>query len=416
MNNNMKKRKIALWIILVVVIIGVLLWQTGVVNYFLARTIFAPDFEEERLSEEDPDTEANGEDINDSPIGDEKDEEVREEAVSIADAEYEIEVIADNLEIPWEIVHLPDGRILVTERPGRVRILDQGEIATIHSVEHAGEGGLLGMALSPTFEEDSYLYLYYTYREGGSFFNRVARYTFEEDRLGEEEVVIEKIPGGRIHNGGRIKFGPDEMLYIATGDAAEPDLAQNVDSLAGMILRLQPDGSIPDDNPFDQSPVYAYGIRNPQGLAWHPVTEELYSSGHGPSRMDVINHITPGGNYGWPEITCDEENEDFESAVVCYTEFTLAPSGMDFYEHQDPVDLEEVPLYVAGLRGNMVMRIDFTKEGEFLRQEALFQDYGRIRTVVYHEGSIYIATNNRDGRGVPEAEDDRILRITPKFP
>ena len=416
MNNNMKKRKIALWIILVVVIIGVLLWQTGVVNYFLARTIFAPDFEEERLSEEDPDTEANGEDIDDSPIGDEMDEEVREEAVSIADAEYEIEVIADNLEIPWEIVHLPDGRILVTERPGRVRILDQGEIATIHSVEHAGEGGLLGMALSPTFEEDSYLYLYYTYREGGSFFNRVARYTFEEDRLGEEEVVIEKIPGGRIHNGGRIKFGPDEMLYIATGDAAEPDLAQNVDSLAGMILRLQPDGSIPDDNPFDQSPVYAYGIRNPQGLAWHPVTEELYSSGHGPSRMDVINHITPGGNYGWPEITCDEENEDFESAVVCYTEFTLAPSGMDFYEHQDPVDLEEVPLYVAGLRGNMVMRIDFTKEGEFLRQEALFQDYGRIRTVVYHEGSIYIATNNRDGRGVPEAEDDRILRITPKFP
>ena len=416
MNNNMKKRKIALWIILVVVIIGVLLWQTGVVNYFLARTIFAPDFEEERLSEEDPDTEANGEDIDDSPIGDEKDEEVREEAVSIADAEYEIEVIADNLEIPWEIVHLPDGRILVTERPGRVRILDQGEIATIHSVEHAGEGGLLGMALSPTFEEDSYLYLYYTYREGGSFFNRVARYTFEEDRLGEEEVVIEKIPGGRIHNGGRIKFGPDEMLYIATGDAAEPDLAQDVDSLAGMILRLQPDGSIPDDNPFDQSPVYAYGIRNPQGLAWHPVTEELYSSGHGPSRMDVINHITPGGNYGWPEITCDEENEDFESAVVCYTEFTLAPSGMDFYEHQDLVDLEEVPLYVAGLRGNMVMRIDFTKEGEFLRQEALFQDYGRIRTVVYHEGSIYIATNNRDGRGVPEAEDDRILRITPKFP
>lgn len=416
MKNNMKKRKITLWIILVVVIIGVLLWQTGVVNYFLARTIFAPDFEEERLSEEDLDTEANGEDTNESPVGYEQDEEVREEAVSIADVEYEIEVIADNLEIPWEIVHLPDGRILVTERPGRVRILDQGEIATIHSVEHAGEGGLLGMALSPTFEEDFYLYLYYTYREGGSFFNRVARYTFEEDRLGEEEVVIEKIPGGRIHNGGRIKFGPDEMLYIATGDAADPDLAQDVDSLAGMILRLQPDGSIPDDNPFDQSPVYAYGIRNPQGLAWHPVTKELYSSGHGPSRMDVINHITQGGNYGWPEITCDEENEDFESAVVCYTEFTLAPSGMDFYEHQDLVDLEEVPLYVAGLRGNMVMRIDFTKEGEFLRQEALFQDYGRIRTVVYHEGSIYISTNNRDGRGVPAAEDDRILRITPKFP
>ncbi|NBG88432.1 PQQ-dependent sugar dehydrogenase [Isachenkonia alkalipeptolytica] len=401
----MKKKRTALWIVLVIAVTGILLWQTGAVNYFLARTIFAPDFEEELLPGEDSTAHRDEE-------GDEK-EPVREEEGerhSIENIDYEIEVVAENLEIPWEIVHLPDGRILVTERPGRVKILDEGEIATIHSVEHAGEGGLLGMALSPTFEEDAYLYLYYTYREDGDFYNRVARYTFEEDQIGEEEVVIEGIPGGRIHNGGRIKFGPDEMLYIATGDAADPELAQNVDSLAGMILRLHPDGGIPEDNPFDQSPVYAYGIRNPQGLAWHPGTEELFSSGHGPTRLDVINHIHPGGNYGWPEITCDEEDSDFEEAVVCYTEFTLAPSGMDFYHHED---LVEESLYVAGLRGNMVMRIDFNREGEFLRQEALFQDYGRIRTVVYHEGSLYIATNNRDGRGVPASEDDRIIRITP---
>ncbi len=412
----MKKRKTALWVSLAVVISGVFLWQTGAVNYFLARTIFAPDFDEEILSEEDPVTEGNEEDMDENkkevdepPVGD---EEV-EETVSIVGVEYEVEVIAENLEIPWEIIHLPDERILVTERPGRVRILDEGDIATIHSVEHAGEGGLLGMALSPFFEEDSYIYLYYTYREDGNFLNRVSRYSFDEDSLGEEEVVIEGIPGARIHNGGRIKFGPDEMLYIATGDAADPDLAQDIDSLAGMILRLHPDGSIPEDNPFDQSPVYAYGIRNPQGLAWHPDTEELFSSGHGPTRLDTINRIIAGGNYGWPEVTCDEESEEFESAVVCYTEFTLAPSGMDFYYHED---LEEVSLYVSGLRGNMVMRMDFSKEGEFIRQEALFQDYGRIRTVVYHDRSIYIATNNQDGRGVPAGEDDRIFRITPIIP
>lgn len=400
----MKKKRVVLWIIIAVIASGILLWQTGAVNYFLARTIFAPDFEDDLLPEED------------SPIVEDPKEDREREGEedvtkkSIEDIDYEIEVIAKNLEIPWEIVHLPDGRILITERPGGLKVLEEGEIATIHSVEHAGEGGLLGMALSPTFEEDGYLYLYYTYREGGDFYNRVSRYTFEENRLGDEEVVIDGIPGGRIHNGGRIKFGPDQMLYIATGDAGIKELAQDRDSLAGMILRLHPDGEIPEDNPFEESPVYAYGIRNPQGLAWHPETTTLYSSGHGPTRLDVINRIYPGGNYGWPEITCDEEDGDYEGALVCYTEFTLAPSGMDFFEHEN---LEESSLFVSGLRGNMLMRIDFNKEGEFLRQEAMFQDYGRIRTVVFHDGSLYIATSNRDGRGVPIDEDDRIIRITP---
>ncbi len=400
----MKIKRVVLWIIIAVIGSGILLWQSGAVNYFLARTIFAPNFENDLLPEEDS-----------AIVEDPKEDEGREgeEDVtkkSIKDIDYEIEVIAKNLEIPWEIVHLPDGRILITERPGRLKVLEEGEIATIHSVEHAGEGGLLGMALSPTFEEDGYLYLYYTYREEGDFYNRVGRYTFEENILGEEEVIIEGIPGGRIHNGGRIKFGPDQMLYIATGDAGTRELAQDRDSMAGMILRLHPDGNIPEDNPFQGSPVYAYGIRNPQGLSWHPMTKSLYASGHGPTRLDMINRIHPGGNYGWPEITCDEEDTGYEGALVCYTEFTLAPSGMDFYAHED---LAEASLFVAGLRGNMVMRIDFNQEGKFLRQKAMFQDYGRIRTVVFHEGSLYITTSNRDGRGVPVAEDDRVIRITP---
>lgn len=410
----MKTKKVILFVILGIIILGGILWQTGAVNYFLARTFFAPDFDEADLSDDPADDEGE-EDPEEMPTGDETEdgEFDSQEDRSMVNVDYEVEVIAENLEIPWEIAHLPDGRILVTERPGRVRIVDEGEIATIHSVEHAGEGGLLGMALHPSFEEEPYIYLYYTYREDGDFLNRVARYPFENEQLGEEEVMIEGIPGGRIHNGGRIKFGPDNLLYITTGDAGDSPLAQDVDSLAGKILRLEPDGSIPEDNPFDGSPIFAYGIRNPQGLSWHPLTEELYASGHGPSERDMINRIVTGGNYGWPEITCDEEHENFESAVVCYTDFTLAPSGIDFYPNEE---LDEIPLYVAGLRGNMVMRIDFSKEGEFLRQEALFQDYGRIRTVVYHEGSLYVATNNRDGRGVPVDEDDRILRITPDFP
>ena len=413
----MKKGKITILVIAGLVVLGAILWQTGAVNYFLARTFLAPDFDEDFLNDEDPaengnDTATeNGDGIVDEEDPDEADE--AHELISTADLKYGVEVLAENLEIPWEILHLPDGRILVTERPGRVKILDEGEVATLHSVEHAGEGGLLGMALSPTFEEDSYIYLYYTYREDGDYYNRVARYTFEEDSLGNEEIVIERIPGARIHNGGRIKFGPDGMLYIATGDAADPPLAQDIESLAGMVLRLRPDGTIPEDNPFEDSPVYAYGIRNPQGLAWHPVTGELYSSGHGPTRLDVINHIKSGANYGWPEITCDEESDEFEGALVCYTEFTLAPSGMDFFHHEN---LEEVPLYVAGLRGNMLMRIDLTDDGEFIRQEALFREYGRIRTVVFHEGALYIATNNQDGRGVPASNDDRIIRITPRLP
>ncbi len=410
----MKTKKVILFLILGILILGGVLWQTGAINYFLARTFFAPDFEEADLSD-DPDADEDKEDPDEMPTGDEKGngELNPQEDRSMVNVDYEVEVIAENLEIPWEIAHLPDGRILVTERPGRVRIVDEGEIATIHSVEHAGEGGLLGMALHPSFEEEAYIYLYYTYREDGDILNRVARYPFENEQLGEEEVIIEGIPGGRIHNGGRIKFGPDNLLYITTGDAGDSPLAQDLESLAGKILRLEPDGSIPVDNPFEGSPIFAYGIRNPQGLSWHPVTGELYASGHGPSERDMINRILPGGNYGWPEITCDEERDSFEGAVVCYTDFTLAPSGIDFYQNEE---LDEFPLYVAGLRGNMVMRIDFSKEGEFLRQEALFQDYGRIRTVVYHEGALYIATNNRDGRGVPVDEDDRILRIMPNFP
>ena len=325
------------------------------------------------------------------------------------DLQYEVEVIGERLEIPWEIAPMPDGRFLVTERPGRVLILGEGEIYNI-DVEHVGEGGLLGIEISPEFETNRHIFIYYTYRDGNQIFNRVSRFIFEESTLSDETYILDEIPGARVHNGGRIKFGPDDKLYITTGDAQIPELSQDINSLAGKILRINPDGSIPEDNPFENSPVFAYGLRNPQGLAWHPISGDLFASDHGPTSQDEINLIKAGENYGWPIVTCNQGDTEYEDPISCYSDFTLAPSGIAFLSLEN---LSESNLYVAGLRGNMVMRIDLEDDGSFIRQEELFNEYGRIRSVVYHEGSLYVATNNRDGRGNPSENDDRILKITP---
>lgn len=408
----MRKKWIILPIILVVIFV---FWQMGGIDFLLARTVFAPDYnpnlEEEQKVEKEDETVSEEQSPNDEPVDDSN---VNEEILfSTEDLDYKIEIIGEGLEIPWEIVPLNDGRFLVTERPGRVVMLDRGEIYTVLDVEHIGEGGLLGMEISPDFEDSGEVFLYYTYKEGNEIFNRVSRFTLEENTLKDETYILDKIPGSRFHNGGRLKFGPDEKLYITAGDAQDSDLSQNVDSLAGKILRINSDGSIPQDNPFENSHVFAYGLRNPQGLSWHPVSGELFASDHGPNSQDEVNLILPGKNYGWPIVSCLEDDTQYEDPVSCYSDFTLAPSGIDFLPWSN---LEESPLYVAGLRGNMVMRIDLDDSGGFIRQEELFLDYGRLRTVVYYEDSLYIATNNRDGRGVPNENDDMILKVTPALP
>ena len=402
------------WIILIILSAFLLIfWQMGGVDYLLARTVFAPDHDSVILEEEAATEEEEQED--EPEVDEEQVEASEEEAIiySAQDLTYEVEVLGEGLEIPWEILPLPDGRVLVTERPGRVRILHKSEIYNVQGVEHTGEGGLLGLEKSPDFETNGHIFLYYTYSEGNQLLNRVSRFTLEEDTLVDETYILDRIPGSRFHNGGRIKFGPDGKLYVTSGDAQVPNLSQDVDSLAGKILRLNPDGSIPDDNPFEGSPVYAYGLRNPQGLAWHPISGALYASDHGPSSQDEVNRIIPGGNYGWPIVTCGDGESQYEDPVACYWEFTMAPSGIGFLPWDN---LEESPLYVGGLRGSMVIRIDLDPEGNLIRQDQLFDDYGRIRTVVYHEGSLYIATNNRDGRGVVRENDDKILKITPALP
>lgn len=323
---------------------------------------------------------------------------------------YNVEVVAEGLEIPWEIAVLPDGKYLVTERPGRVILLGHGTIHTVTNVARIGEAGLLGLTLSPTFSEDRHVFLYYTYSDGNALYNRVSRFTFEETSLKNETILLDRIPAAQFHNGGRLKFGPDQKLYITTGDALTPDLSQDLTSLSGKILRMNADGSVPEDNPFNKSLIYAYGFRNPQGLAWHPVNGDLFASDHGPSSQDEINLVKPGMNYGWPLATCKDGETQYEEAVACYTDFTMAPSGIAFL----PVDEgKELPLFVGGLRGERVLRLDLDDASNLMGQEALLTEYGRIRTVVYQDGSLYIANNNRDGRGDPREKDDVILKVTP---
>ncbi|WP_176719901.1 PQQ-dependent sugar dehydrogenase [Desulfuribacillus alkaliarsenatis] len=367
------------WLLLFLLIPALLLafWQVGIINH----------------NDDEADNDMNG-----------------TSSTDIVSKEYEIEVLAEGLEIPWEIVPLPDGRVIITERPGRIVMLGVGEIATIQNVEHIGEGGLLGMVLSPNFSENNYVYIYYTYREGSQIYNRVSRLTLLEETLFEETVIIDEIPGARVHNGGRIKFGPDDKLYVTTGDAQQPSLSQDLESLAGKILRLNEDGSIPEDNPLPDSPIYAYGLRNPQGLAWQPESGQLFASDHGPTMQDEINIITPGANYGWPIVSCSDWDNEYEYPFICYLDFTLAPSGMDFYKTAAGETMHS--LYVAGLRGNMIMRINIDSQTSSRSQTPILQDWGRLRTVVYHEGALYIATNNRDGRGVPSDNNDKVLKVT----
>jgi len=339
--------------------------------------------------------------------------------------EYGVKVgtVAENLEIPWAMVFPPDGRIFVTERTGQVRVIENGTLKSepMLSLRVGGaEGGLLGMALHPEFEENHSVYLYYTYSEFLSTYNRISKFTESDNRLTDETVLVDKIPGAAVHDGGRLRFGPDGKLYATTGDAANARLAQDLSSLAGKILRINPDGTIPEDNPFAGSPVYSYGHRNPQGLDWDPKTGALVSAEHGPSgergfAHDEINIVKMGHNYGWPEIIGDESDPKFESPLFHTGNVAWAPSGASFYDN-DKIQSLKGKLLVATLRGVHlhVFEID-AANGKVLSEQPMFTGtFGRIRDVsVDTDGNIYLLTSNRDGRGSPAHNDDRILRITP---
>jgi len=336
---------------------------------------------------------------------------------------YRVETVAENLEVPWGIAFAPDGRIFVTERVGNLRVIEDGILnpEPIKILDVGGfEGGLLGIALDPNFEENHYIYLYYTYNDFLSTFNKVARFTESNNQLSEELILLDKISGGPFHDGGRIKFGPDGKLYITTGEAGIPANAQDLNSLGGKILRINSDGTMPDDNPFENSAVYSLGHRNPQGLDWDPITGKLVISEHGPSgergfAHDEVNVIEAGKNYGWPKIVGDETNPSYINPILHTGDETWAPSGASFYS-SDNIEEWENKFFIATLRGNHLRMLDLDIESnEVLSSEALFQgEFGRLRDAsVGPDGNLYILTSNQDGRGSPVPSDDRILRIVP---
>jgi glucose/arabinose dehydrogenase len=327
----------------------------------------------------------------------------------------EVETLLTGLDTPWEVAFAPDGRVFITERPGTIRVLEDGELkresyAELQTVE-IGEGGQLGLALDPDFESNGHLYAYYTTNRDGGVVNRLVRLVDEGDEARVDEVLLEA-PAASIHNGGRVAVGPDDKLYATLGDVAEGGLAQDRGALAGKIIRLDLDGSVPEDNPFGDSPVYSYGHRNPQGLAWDE-SGNLYAPEHGPTGHDELNLVEPGENYGWPEVSGKGgEGMGFVDPVVESGEETWAPSGAT-YVSQGPW---KGSVLFTGLRGASLHRVTFEEDDASeisSHEEYLEGEYGRLRTIV--EGpdrALYVLTSNRDGRGSPASEDDRLLRIT----
>ena len=338
------------------------------------------------------------------------------------DLGVKVETVANNLDIPWSITWSPDGTIFFTERGGHLRAIQNGVVFEnpILSLDVGGaEGGLLGIALDPNFANNHYVYLYYTYNDFLSTKNKVVRYVESNLSITENKVLIDKIPGGAVHDGGRIKFGPDGKLYITTGETGNSNLAQDLNSLGGKILRINSDGTIPSDNPFPNSPIYSYGHRNPQGLDWD-ISGNLVVTEHGPTGFhgvahDEINVIIPGGNYGWPDIIGSETKEGLISPILNSEDETWAPSGAEFY-YGGKISQWTGKYFIATLRGNHLHIVDFDLENNrVISHEKLFLgDFGRLRDVATGpDGYLYFLTSNQDGRGSPSINDDRILRIVP---
>jgi glucose/arabinose dehydrogenase len=308
-----------------------------------------------------------------------------------------VRTLATGLDVPWGLAFLPDGTALVTERDSTriVSVAPDGRVTEVDRIDEAdpgGEGGLMGIAVSPTYAQDDLIYVYYTAEDD----NRIARL-----RLGEPaEPILTGIPKAGNHNGGRLAFGPDGMLYAGTGDAAERDRAQDRGSLGGKILRVTPEGRPAPGNPFADSPVYSYGHRNVQGLAWDS-RGQLYAAEFGQRTYDELNRIEAGGNYGWPDVEGVGDDNRFIDPIATWAVSDASPSGIAIVGDR---------VYMACLRGQRLYRVGTDGRGA---EALLVGAYGRLRTVAEApDGSLWVLTSNHDGRGSPEPDDDRILRLT----
>ena len=341
-----------------------------------------------------------------------------------------VTALVTGLEIPWAVDLAPDGRLFVTERTGRVRIVKlEGTSATLLPEPWAtvqaranpdAERGLLGIALDPDFATNHLVYLYYSYRAAnGATVNKLVRMRDQNGVGVDEAPLLDGIAGSENHDGGRVKFGPDGKLYLTTGDGEVPDRAQNTNSPNGKILRINKDGSIPADNPFPGNDVWSYGHRNVQGIAFQPDTGALYETEHGPSGLfpaccqDEVNLIERGKNYGWPIVTGQPHDPRFVDPIVWSGRVdTWAPSGATFLAHPGPL---RGSFLFATLRGAHLHRVVFGPDGRSVvfEERLLENQFGRLRDVFeLPSGQLLVLTSNRDGRGRPVPTDDRILLVT----
>ncbi|MFD6952090.1 glucose sorbosone dehydrogenase [Nocardiopsis sp. TSRI0078] len=315
------------------------------------------------------------------------------------------EVVATGLEVPWGLVFLPDGSALVSQRDsaGIAHVSGDGtvtDVGTVEEVSPVGEGGLLGLALHPDFPDEPYVYAYHTSESD----NRISRMEYDREggSLGEAEVVLDGIPSSSHHDGGRIAFGPDGLLYVGTGDAGRSRQAQNTDSLAGKILRVTPEGEPAPGNPFDNR-VYSYGHRNVQGLAWDE-EGNLYATEFGADKLDEVNLVEAGNNYGWPEVEGPGGGDEYVDPLVTWSPEEASPSG---------AAIAGGSLWVAALRGERLWEVPLTEDGLGEPVAHYQEEYGRLRTVATAPGDdgLWLTTSNRDALGNPVAEDDRVLRV-----
>jgi glucose/arabinose dehydrogenase len=345
-----------------------------------------------------------------------------------------VETVAENLEIVWSIGFAPGGRMFFTERPGRVRVFENGKLRiaplfTVPDVELSGESGLMGMALHPKFAENHFLYLAYAYQANGKQAVKVVRYRETGETLTEAKTIIEMIPAARYHAGTRLGFGPDGKLYMTTGDATNQSQGQELNTLGGKTLRLNDDGTIPPDNPFvnrkDARPeIWTYGHRNAQGMDWQPESGLMFQTEHGPSLIDgvslfkrsggdEVNIVEKGKNYGWAKISHKMKREGMETAIIEYSPAVAPASGM-FYRGDLFTEFKNNFLFGA-LKGEAIIRLVLDGRRVVAQEKLFVKTYGRIREIAEApDGSIYFSTSNRDGRGSPAATDDRILRILPE--
>ena len=340
---------------------------------------------------------------------------------------FKVETVIGNLEVPWSIVWAPDGRMIFTERPGRVRVFQNGKLApqplyTVPDVEPRGESGLMSIALHPQFSSNHFLFLSYAYAAAEQQV-RVVRFRETPGGLVDRQVIIENIPAAQFHAGCRLRFGPDGKLYVTTGDATDRELAQQLNSLAGKILRLNDDGTVPTDNPFvgraDARPeIWAYGSRNAQGIDFQPESNLLFETEHGPSGFDgpgggdEVNIIERAKNYGWPVIHHRATRAGMESPLLEYTP-ACAPGSGAFYRGSALPQFKG-NFFFGCLRGVRIIRVVLDGRRVVSQENLLESKYGRIRDVAEGpDGFIYFSTSNRDGRGTPASDDDRIMRLVP---